>query len=116
MEHRLALTSNRFADAIRRNTTSLHHAGPAWASRPRKTWSPAGHAMIDRRLPPAQSHTEFIEWLRKTAAEPKLKIEIVQHKPSAPPSPPIRVVPADRATVERHSPKAKPRLPVALRH
>ena len=110
MEHRLgALTSNRFADAIRRNTISFTTLRAGVGEPPKENVVPSlATATIDCRLLPAQSHTEFIEWLRRTAAEPKLKIEIVQHKPSAPPSPTdselFRLI---EQTVERHSPKAK---------
>jgi acetylornithine deacetylase/succinyl-diaminopimelate desuccinylase-like protein len=110
MEQRLGtLASNRFAGAIRRNTISFTSLRAGVGEPPKENVIPSlAVATIDCRLLPAQSHAEFIEWVRKTAAEPKLKIEVVQHNASAAPSSIqtdlFRLI---EATVARHSPQAK---------
>ncbi len=110
MESRLGkLADNRFANAIRRNTISLTTLRAGVGEPPKENVIPSlATASIDCRLLPGQSHTEFIEWVRRTAAEPKLKIEIAHHSPTATPSPTdtelFRLI---ESTVARHSPRAR---------
>jgi acetylornithine deacetylase/succinyl-diaminopimelate desuccinylase-like protein len=110
MESRLGqLTSNRFADAIRRNTISFTTLRAGVGEPPKENVVPSvAAATLDCRLLPAQSHTEFIDWVRKTALDSRLKVEIVLHNASAAPSPAdtelFRLI---ETTVARHSPQAK---------
>jgi acetylornithine deacetylase/succinyl-diaminopimelate desuccinylase-like protein len=65
-------------------------------------------ATLDCRLLPGQSRTEFIEWVKQTAAEPKVKVEVVHHSPSAPQSPiDTEMFRLMERTVFKHSPRAK---------
>jgi acetylornithine deacetylase/succinyl-diaminopimelate desuccinylase-like protein len=110
METRLGkLADNRFANAIRRNTVSLTTLRAGVGEPPKENVIPSlATATLDCRLLPAQSHVEFIEWVRRTGAEPKLKVEIAHHTPAAPPSPAdtelFRLI---ESTVLRHSPRAR---------
>lgn len=65
-------------------------------------------ATIDCRLLPGQPHTEFIDWVRRVAAEPKLKVEIMHHTPAAPPSSiDTELFRLIERTVARHAPQAR---------
>jgi acetylornithine deacetylase/succinyl-diaminopimelate desuccinylase-like protein len=110
IESRLGkLADNRFANAIRRNTISLTTLRAGVGEPPKDNVIPSlATATLDCRLLPSQPHTEFIEWVRRTGAEPKLKVEIAHYTPAAPPSPAntelFRLI---EATVAKHSPRAR---------
>jgi len=110
METRLGtLTDNRFASAIRRNTISLTTLRAGVGEPPKENVIPSlAAATLDCRLLPSQSHTDFIAWVRQTAAEPRLKIEIAHHAPTATPSRiDTGLFQLIEAAVLRHSPRAR---------
>jgi carboxypeptidase PM20D1 len=103
------LADNRFANSIRRNSIALTSFRAGVGNPPKDNVVPSiATASIDCRLLPGQPVEEFIEWVRKTGAEPKLKIENVHHQPSQPPSPAdtelFRLI---ETTVAREAPNAK---------
>src|SRR5262249_48403098 len=104
-----SLTSNRFANAIQRNTISFTTFRAGVGDPPKENVIPSlATASLDCRLLPTQSGDEFIGWVRQTAAEPKLKVEIAHHQPSAAASPTntelFRLI---ETTVARHAPQAR---------
>lgn len=104
-----ALANNRFASATQRNTISLTSFRAGVGEPPKDNVVPSlATASIDCRLLPGQSVDDFIAWLRRTAAEPKLKIEIVHHQPSAAPSrTDTELFRAIESAAKRHSPSAR---------
>ena len=103
------LADNRFANAIQRNTISFTTLRAGVGEPPKENVIPSlATASLDCRLLPGQPREEFIAWVRHAAAEPKLKIEVAYHQPSAPPSSTdtelFRLI---ESTVARHSPQAR---------
>lgn len=81
------LANNRFANSIQKNSIALTSFRAGVGEPPKDNVVPSiATASIDCRLLPGQSVEEFVEWVRKTGAEPKLKVENVHHQPSKPPS------------------------------
>ncbi|HYM11708.1 MAG TPA: M20/M25/M40 family metallo-hydrolase [Bryobacterales bacterium] len=102
------LANNRFAGAIGRNSIALTSFEAGVGHPPKENVVPSlATATIDCRLLPSQPVEEFVRWVGQTAAEPKLKVEIVHHQPSAPPSLTstalFRLI---ETTVKRHAPQA----------
>jgi len=103
------LADNRFASAIRRNTISFTTLRAGVGDPPKENVIPSlATASLDCRLLPGQPHTEFIEWVGRTAAEPKLRIQVVRHQPAAPPSSTkTELFRLMEAAVAKHAPKAQ---------
>jgi acetylornithine deacetylase/succinyl-diaminopimelate desuccinylase-like protein len=104
-----SLATNRFAGAIGRNTVALTSFRAGVGDPPKENVVPSlATASIDCRLLPGQSAGAFQQWLLKTAAEPKLRLEVVHHQASSAPSSTrtdlFRLI---EATVARHSPQAR---------
>lgn len=102
------LANNRFANAIGRSTIALTSFRAGVGDPPKENVVPSlATATIDCRLLPSQPVEEFVRWVAQTAAESKLKVEIVEHQPSsAPSSTGTELFRLIEATVKRHSPRA----------
>ena len=103
------MADNRFANAIKRNTISLTSVRAGVGEPPKDNVVPSlATASLDCRLLPGQNRDEFVAWIKQVAADPKLKVEIAHHQPSAPPSSTgtelFRLI---ETTVVRHSPQAR---------
>jgi acetylornithine deacetylase/succinyl-diaminopimelate desuccinylase-like protein len=102
------LASNRFASAIGRNTIALTSFQAGVGNPPKENVVPSvATATIDCRLLPSQPAEEFVRWVERVAADPKLKVEVVHRHASSPPSSTDTALFRLMATtVKRHAPHA----------
>jgi acetylornithine deacetylase/succinyl-diaminopimelate desuccinylase-like protein len=110
------LDDNRFANSIQKNSIALTSFRAGVGEPPKDNVVPSiATASIDCRLLPSQSKDEFLEWIKKTAAvtpelrdHDKFDVQVVQHKPSAPPSSTeTELFKLIEATVKKEAPQAK---------